>query len=39
MAMIDLTVMEIEDFINPPQKSNMIAMSSNLDKLRNLNTP
>ena len=39
MAMIDLMVMEIEDFLNSPKKSNMAAMMLDLDKLCNLNTP
>ena len=39
MAMIGKMVMKIEGFINHPQKSNMAAMRSDPNKLRNLNTP
>ena len=39
MAVIDLMVMEIEDFLNPPQKSNMAAKMSDLNELRNLDSP
>ena len=39
MAMIDSIVMEIENFINIPQKSNMAAKMSDLDKLFNLDSP
>ena len=39
MAMIDSIVMEIENFINTPLKSNMAAKMSDLDKLRNLDSP
>ena len=39
MAMIDLKVMEIENFIDYPQKFKMAAKMSDLDKLRNLDSP
>ena len=39
MAMIDSIVMEIENFINTPQKSNMAAKMSDLNKLCNLDSP
>ena len=39
MAMIGLTVMEIEDYINNPQKSNMAANNSDLNELRKLDSP
>ena len=39
MAMIDSVVMEIENFINPPQKYKMAAKMSDLNKLRNLDSP
>ena len=39
MAMIDSIVMEIENFINTPQKSNMAAKMSDLDELCNFDSP
>ena len=39
MAMIGSIVMEIENFINPPQKSKMAAKMSDLNKLCNLDRP
>ena len=39
MAMIDSIVMEIENFINNPQKSNMAAKMSDLNELYNLDSP
>ena len=39
MAMIGSVVMEIENFINLPQKSNMAAKMSDLNELCNLDSP
>ena len=39
MAMIDSIVIEIDNFINHPQKYKMAAKMPDLDKLRNLDSP
>ena len=39
MAWIGLTIIKIEDFIDPPPKSNMAAIMLDRDQLRNLISP